>query len=172
MWTSVHRDDTRRVDHLSEKPHVSRSLEQLNVIVVRTGHHWWSGVEPQYAALAQTSVLRTGVSVSGFHESGLLLFPLGRVGRKPSIRRVHNQRRSPGPDDLCSLIQPELIVETDDARVRRRVKCRCDARPAFPSFSFCRRHFRFHVGHILVRQHLFPRELTGSFQRCEGGEPP
>src|SRR5438477_9577635 len=110
MRTRVRGNDAPRVDHLIENQHVSRTLEQLNQIVVSAGQHWGAGVEPYYAALGQVPVLRTGITLSRLCEGGLRLFPLGRERRKFSIRRIHNQGTLPRGDDLCSPVYPELIV--------------------------------------------------------------
>src|SRR5438132_14262712 len=71
MRTVVHGDDASVVDHLVENDHVSRSLEQLNIVVVLTRDHWRSRIESQDATLSDVTVLRSGRGTASHHGTGV-----------------------------------------------------------------------------------------------------
>src|SRR5439155_9215766 len=56
MRTAVQGDDACIVDHLVQERDITRSLEDLHVLVVATRVDRWPSVEPEDAALANRSI--------------------------------------------------------------------------------------------------------------------
>ena len=106
MRAPIQRDDASVVDGLHENRDVVAGLEDLEVAVVRRLDPWRPECD---AALGQASVFRTvSAALRPVHlRAGPLFLRLGRQRRKPSIRRVGNQRRSVVE---ISVSDPELVV--------------------------------------------------------------
>src|ERR1700730_16063767 len=117
MRTSVERNDPRIVYHLVDDRDISRSLEQLDIVVVGARRHRRSGIEAEDAALRQRPVFmgvgvgpaKVGVVARGRNEVRSLL-SFGRHRGKPAIGRVDDQRRALRSYDLVAAIPPELVV--------------------------------------------------------------
>ena len=98
MRPAVQRDDACVVHHLVEDGHVSRSLDDLIVVVVPGRHHHAGQPSPRDAAREEAGVLRTcgrGASrrprCRGCRPPRLRL----RVQRRhPTVRRVHHEPRA------------------------------------------------------------------------------
>src|SRR3954466_10888790 len=81
MRPAVERNDPRVVDHLVDDRHVRGVLDDLHVVVVRTGHHRRSRVEADKAPLVDREILRAGWwTLENRGPLGAPLLPLRRVG--------------------------------------------------------------------------------------------
>src|SRR5438128_367222 len=118
MRPSVQGNDTSVVNHLNENDHVFRRLDDLIIIVVIARNHWArQAIARHDATLDQRPILRgvvLAVSASSLCKGVRSLLALWRKGGNSPIRRIDNQRRSFGANDLGPKVPPESIVSTFD----------------------------------------------------------
>src|SRR2546425_10586481 len=105
MCTAVERDDANIVNHLVENRHISRRLEDLNIIVVSARMDWGTRIEAQDTPLGQPSILGAVCAAPPARS----LAPFRRI-RNASIRRIHNQRRALAWNHLGSSVKPVTVV--------------------------------------------------------------
>src|SRR5215467_13887891 len=117
MRTSVERNDPRIVDHLVDDRDISRSLEQLDIVVVGARGQRRSGIKTEDATLRQRPVfIRVGVGpakvgvVAPRRNEVRSFLSFGRHGGISAIGRVDDQRRALRPYDLVAAVPPELVV--------------------------------------------------------------
>ena len=165
MRTPIEGNDAGVMNHFDENRHVAGTLHDSNIVVVGSGKHGRSSGCPDDAALRQRPVFRTVEFMSAIRRLsfGLPLAACRCQRRNLSIRRIDDQRSSPGLDDARSAIPPEVIVGAADVGFRRSVA----AIHVVPLSYFVVVFSRFLFG-----KEFFPSKLSGSFQRRDGGETP
>src|SRR5205809_6770174 len=158
VWAPVERNAAMFVDHLVENRHISSSLDNLHLVVVRARHYGQRACR-QNAALRKRPVfvrVRTGPSKLGFPVLGVaglsMLLPPRPQGRTPAVGWIYNQRRAPGSDNRVSPVVPELVVGNNAAgRVLQPSLLRVDELTIRASIFFPFKGRRF-----VIRQKLFP----------------
>src|SRR5262249_28730550 len=95
-------NDADVVNHLNKNRHVSGTLNNWNIVVVRSGKHWRPCRGPNNATLSQRPVLRTIEFMSAVHNKPLRLSfsPCRSQRRNFSVTRIYDQRRASCFDDL------------------------------------------------------------------------
>src|SRR6266849_5268206 len=95
-WAVVYGDDSRFVDHLFLYCDVSGALHNLNAVVVATRLH--DRLHPSRNAAAPHGKIFPGSGPATFtcRSRGRLLFRFRSHRRKPSVGRIHDQRRLGG----------------------------------------------------------------------------
>src|SRR5262245_515886 len=176
MRPSIHRDDTSVVDLLVENNDVSRSLDQLKVIVVAGGSHWRSAVRSQDTTLRQRAVFRPfGRSPISLIEGGHSLLSLRRQRRNFPIRWIYNKRSTSGLADLCSPIPPKLVIcrikvlgfhRSIDYTARRRSGFTVEVNITVLARSV------FEFGSLTLGKECFVCKVTRSLERSERGVVP
>src|SRR5206468_8214429 len=115
-----------------------------------------TGNTPRDASIPQAHVLVRVADVSKIVIT--FSFGLGFYWNS-SIRRIDNKGRPSRLDDGGARVEPELIVRTDIARLRRAIH---------PSA----RGPRFQLLHFFFRQELLPGKLAGPLKRGDCGVGP
>ena len=103
MRPAVQGNDAGVVDHFGQDPHVVRSLEHLEIVVVGTRVHRRPGIEPDEAALRQRAGLRMNQRANA------------RAGSRAPIRRAAPRASVPRPSKRGS----------DRRADRRSARCAC-----------------------------------------------
>ena len=165
MRTSVQGDDASLVDHLVENHYVPGTLKNLNITVVGvTGEPWQTlrdttlpqaPVEPRVGAAATLET--TGGPqrpIARLHRGSLLRFR--RQWRNFPVGRIHNQRRSQGPDDRGGPVPPERVISGADVAVGPFLVAVINGGDGL-------RCPLFQESRFLWSQELSPCKLSGSF---------
>src|SRR5262249_38522043 len=116
-------NDADVVNHLNQNRHVSGTLNNSNIVVVRSRKHWGPCECPSNAALCQPPALRTIEFTSAVRSKSLRLSlsPCRRQRRNLSVIRIDDQRRPPCCDDLRSSIPPKVVIRTTHISFSRAV---------------------------------------------------
>ena len=102
------------------------------------------------------------------------LLPARGQGRKPPVRRIHDQRRSPGADGPGSPVQPEIVVEAG-CSVLPPVHLVADRRSlggASQQTGVPVDPFLFEIRGLLLGQELSIGQLLGPLQGRDGAKIP
>ena len=95
-----------------DEHHISRSLHDLYVVVVGAGHPGQIACD---APVPQTELLGVGGAVRSAPSASTAHASLLRRCRNPPVRGIHDQRRTPRPNNLASPVVPKLVVRNNDA---------------------------------------------------------
>src|SRR5215510_5293237 len=165
MRTVFEWDDADVVNHLNQNCHVSGSLKNSNIVVVRGGEHRGPCGRPYDAALSQRPVLWTVEFTSAVRSESLRLslLPCSRQGWNLPITGIYDQRRSSCFDDLRSSIPPKVVICTTHI---------CLGRAVAAIHVVSRSYLSFVIGSFFFRKEFFACKLGRSLQRRNGCETP
>ena len=164
----VERDDARIVHHLVEHHHVVRRLEELHVLVVAAGGHRRPLVEAEDAAVERTAIEPRIGRMLRPPRPPLLRAPLSffRQRGDAPVRRIDDQRRAPGLDDVGAAVHPEVVVGADVAARLGAAGLR------LPEPDVAIDRLLFAVRRLFLGQELLVPELLRPLQRRDRAEVP
>src|SRR5436190_9330556 len=152
------------MDHLDQNRYVSRSLQNLVVVVIGGRKHGRSRRGPYQASHSRGEVLRAFRRTPCYRcPGGRCLLRGRRQGRNPAVSRIHHDRRSPGRYDFGAPVVPKLVISSSHIG---------DGMPASAIPIVLRHDLLLILGRFLFGEVFFARELPRPFERSDGGVRP
>src|SRR5690349_711952 len=108
VWAPIKWDNANFMDHLLEDSHISRALQNHEIVIVAAGKFGRTAAQTTLGQIAVLPGVGRATSPPGLRPSGLSLLRFRREGRNSAIGCVDDQRRASARYDRGSAVVPEI----------------------------------------------------------------